>query len=224
MPAVDAMVQRPPAAPLRISAIEPDPARPWALRLSANGRLYCTVSREVVEAERLVIGAELDSPAQARLGRAADVEAAYHAAVRALGQRARSRADLARRLSRKGHPKDAVEAALQRVEAGGMLNDQAFAEHYTQSRAARGRGPGRIRRDLLALGVQDADIDNAIGAQWPADTDPLVQARALAEKRAPQLAGLARPVGERRLLAYLARRGFRGRGILDLVREVLHRA
>jgi len=40
-------------------------------------------------------------------------------------------------------------------------------------------------------------------------------------KRAQQLKGLALPQQRRRLLAYLARRGFRGRDIQDMVAEML---
>ncbi len=44
---------------------------------------------------------------------------------------------------------------------------------------------------------------------------------ALATKRAAQLGELPRPVKRRRVLAYLARRGFAGREITDLVARVV---
>ena len=44
---------------------------------------------------------------------------------------------------------------------------------------------------------------------------------ALAAKRAAQLGDLPRPVKRRRVLAYLARRGFAGRDISDMVTRLV---
>jgi SOS response regulatory protein OraA/RecX len=64
--------------------------------------------------------------------------------------------------------------------------------------------------------------ERAIAEVLDADgVDGSSQARALAAKRVEQLKGLAPPQQRRRLLAYLARRGFRGHEIQDLVNDVL---
>ena len=72
------------------------------------------------------------------------------------------------------------------------------------------------------MGVARGYIDEAIAEQWPDDVDRRALPAALAAKRAAQLGGLARPVKRRRLLAYLARRGFTGREAIDAVSEVLN--
>lgn len=203
--------------PQAITAVEPDPRRPGAVRLFVGGQLYCTVDESA--AAGIAAGQPLGPPLADALGRAADEEAAYRTILRALHRRSHARADLARRLVRRGHAADAVEAALGRAEQHGFLDDAAFATHYVQTRSQRGRGPARLVRDLLALGVARSLIDSAVTGQWPADADPSAVPTALAARRAAQMGDLPRPVKRRRLLAFLARRGFTGADAMDAVRE-----
>lgn len=204
-----------------VTAFEPDPRRPASVRIRVAGQPYYTVSREVVAAAGLVVGRAIDAELHQRLGRAADAEAAFRTAVGALELRSYARADLGRRLVRRGHPREAVAEALERADALGLLDDAAFARDYVQTRAARGRGPLRLQRDLQAMGVARPEIDRAIVAHWPEGTEDLEMPVALAVRRARQLSGLAPPVRRRRLLAYLARRGFTGRAALTAVSRAL---
>jgi len=64
-------------------------------------------------------------------------------------------------------------------------------------------------------------IDRAIGSHWPEGSDRSTVPLALAQKRAAQLGALPRQTKRRRLIAYLARRGFTGRDITDLVDQVV---
>ena len=202
-----------------LTALQPDPSRPGSVRVYADGRLYCTVDEGALEG--VAVGRPVDRALAERLEAAADLEAAYRTVLRALERRPYARADLARRMLRRGHPREAVEAALERAQARGLLDDAEFARNFVETRAARGRGPARLVRDLLAMGVERCLIDRAIAAQWPEGAvGPAVPA-ALAAKRAAQLGDLARPVKRRRLLAYLARRGFTGREAVEAVVKVL---
>jgi regulatory protein len=205
----------------RITALEPDQRRPDAVRVEIDGVRFGAVPREVVSAERLAIGRELDSGLQERLGAAADVEAAYRTVLRALEVRSYARGDLARRLQRKGHPRGAVDAAIARAAELGLLNDAAFAQSYVETRSARGRGPTRLIRDLLSMGVERSVIDRALAAEWPAGRDRSAVPLALAKKRAAQLGALPRQTKRRRVVAYLARRGFSGRDISEMVDKVV---
>jgi SOS response regulatory protein OraA/RecX len=71
------------------------------------------------------------------------------------------------------------------------------------------------------MGVDRALIDRAIAAEWPEETDKTEMPLALAKKRAAQLGGLPRQTKRRRLVAYLARRGFTGRDITEIVDKVV---
>jgi regulatory protein len=205
----------------RITAIDPDPRRPGAVRLEIDGVRFGTIPRDLVGAEGLTIGRPVDDALQERLGAAADIEAAFRTALRSLELRSYARADLGRRLVRKGHPRPAVDAALDRALALGLLDDTAFARHFVQTRSAKGRGPLRLTRDLLAMGVERSLIDRALAAEWPEGGDRSSVPLALVTKRAAQLGAIPRQTKRRRLLAYLARRGFSGREVTEMVERVV---
>jgi len=200
-----------------LTALEPDPRRPGTLRVEVDGVRFGAVPQELAQAAGLAVGRPVDAEVHERLTAAADAEGAFRTLLRALERRSFARADLGRRLARKGHPAPAVAAALERAAGLGLLDDAGFARNYTQTRAARGRGPARITRDLLAMGVERSYIDRALAAEWPDGADRTAVPLALASKRVAQLADLPRPVRRRRVLAYLARRGFAGRDISDMV-------
>jgi regulatory protein len=208
-------------APPRITALDPDPRRPDAIRVDIDGTRFGAVPRDLVSREGLTVGREIDPALQERLARAADIEAAFRTLLRALEMRSYAKGDLGRRLQRKGHPRPAVDAALDRVAQLGLLDDAAFAQTYVETRAARGRGPSRLTRDLLSMGVERGVIDHALAAQWPEGSDRSSVPLALAQKRAAQLGSLPRQTKRRRLVAYLARRGFTGRDITEMVEKVL---
>lgn len=204
----------------RITALEPDPRRPGALRLVVDGKVFCTV-HEDAPVRGLAVGAEWDQPRQADAGQAADEEGAWRAALRSLERRNFAVAELRRRLQQKGHPPAAVDYAIGRAQAAGLVDDAAFARRFVESRSARGRGPARLRRDLQALGVDRRHIEAALAAQWETLDDALPIARELAARRLRQLAGVPSDVRRRRVLAYLARRGFSGSRVSELVTQLM---
>jgi regulatory protein len=206
---------------LRITAVDPDPSRPDAVRVEIDGTRFGAIPHEFARAHGVVVGRVVDPDLQARLASAADAEAAYRTVLRALEIRSYARADLGRRLVRKGHQRDAVEAALERAAGLGLLDDAAFARSYVQTRTARGRGPSRLTRDLLSMGVERAAVNEAIAAEWTDEIDRAAMPLALATKRAAQLKGLPRQTKRRRMVAYLARRGFTGSDITAIVDKLL---
>jgi regulatory protein len=207
-----------------LTALEPDPRRPGTLRVELDGVRFGAVPAELAQAAGLTVGCVVDGASHERLTAAADAEAAFRTLLRALERRSFARVDLARRLVRKGHPRPAVEAAVARAAGLGLLDDAAFTQSYVQTRAARGRGPARLTRDLLAMGVERGLIDRALAAEWPEGSDRSRVPLALAAKRAAQLGDLPRPAKRRRVLAYLARRGFAGRDITELVTRIVNQS
>ncbi len=205
----------------RITALVPEPGGTGSVRIEVDGARFGSVPVEVARAEGLIPGRELDQARLARLAALAEVEATYRTALRAVERRSFARADLARRLRRKGHAPEAIELALTRLAEHGFLDDAAFAANYVETRAARGRGPMRLARDLAAMGVERSVIDRALAAHAPSDDIAGDVPRALAAKRAAQLGDLPRHVRRRRVLAYLARRGFSGREVTEMVGKLL---
>jgi regulatory protein len=203
-----------------IAALEPDPRRPGAVRVSARDVTW-TIAAADVAACGAQVGAAVDEALRDALERAADAEAAFRTAIRSIEQRSHARTDLGRKLIRKGHARPSVELALERCVALGLLDDAAFARHFVETRSARGRGPARLRRDLYAMGVSGAHVDAALAALQADGDQTGDQALALAAKRAVQLAGVPREARRRRLLAFLARRGYTGDAARSAVQRVL---
>ncbi|MFB6611736.1 regulatory protein RecX [Agromyces sp. NPDC056379] len=109
-----------------------------------------------------------------------------------------------------------VEEWIERYERLGYLDDAKLAEQLVHSHGVRrGKGSGAIMQELGRRGV-----DNALARAAVEDLDPeteLENARTVAERRARQLRGLDRQTAERRLSAFLQRRGYPG----DVVREAV---
>ena len=194
-----------------LTGLAPDPRRPDYRLVEVDRGRFASLPAESLIGLGLVVGGEIGPRVLARLQELADLEGAHRAALRALARRAHARHDLRRRLLQKQHPPAAVDGALARLAAQGLLDDAAFARDYAGVKAARGRGPARLIKDLLAQGVDRSVAEASVRAALAdegVDADAAV--RAVAEKRARQLAGLPAPVRKRRLVAFLARRGFQG--------------
>jgi regulatory protein len=199
--------------------LEPDRRSKESVGLVVDGRVELTVPLEALRAEGVGSGTELTEALRERLAAAADEAAAYRTALRLLERRSFARRDLGRRLSVKGHPAGAIETALERAEAAGLLDDERFARHYVQTRGERGRGPARLRRELRAQGVADSLSERVLSEEITPEQSA-VAARELARKRLHQLRHLDRSVRLRRVVAYLARRGYGGPAMLGMVREL----
>jgi regulatory protein len=201
-----------------LTGIAPDPRRPDYRLVEVDRGRFASVPAESLAGLELVVGREIPPRVFDRLQELADLEAAHRAALRALARRGHARADLRRRLLQKQHPPAAVEGALARLEEQHLLDDARFAADYAGAKATRGRGPARLIRDLLSQGVDRRIAETAVQAAL-ADSglDPAEAVRALAEKRARQLAGLPPQVRKRRLTAFLVRRGFPGSEIRAVV-------
>ena len=201
-----------------LTGLAPDPRRPdYRLVEVDRGRFASLRATDLADLE-LQLGAEISAPVYERLQELADLEAAQLAALRSLNRRAHARLDLRRRLLQKQHPAPAVDAALERLRAAGLIDDMRFAFDYAAAKARRGRGAARLMRDLQAQGVERRVAEEAVRRALAAEgLDQAETVRALVKKRAKQLAGLPPMVRKRRLVAFLVRRGFAGADVREAV-------
>jgi len=204
-----------------LTGLAPDPRRPDYRLVEVDRGRFASLPAQELTGLDLVVGREIGPLVLERLQQLADVEAAHRAAQRAIARRAHARFDLRRRLLQKQHPPDAVDAALERLSAAGLLDDARFAVDYAAAKARRGRGPSRLTSDLQAQGVDRRVAEEAVRTSLAAEgVDPGDAVRALAEKRAKQLAGLPPLVRKRRLVAFLVRRGFQGSEVRSVVEAI----
>ena len=201
-----------------LTGLAPDPRRPDYRLVEVDRGRFASLPAESLAGLGLVIGRDIAPPVLDRLQELADLEAAHRAALRAVARRGHARYDLRRRLLQKQHPPAAVDGALARLEAAGLLDDARFAADFAVAKARRGRGPARLVRDLQSQGVDRRVAETAVRTSLAAEgIDPADAVRALAERRARQLAGLPPIVRKRRLTAFLVRRGFPGSEIRAVV-------
>lgn len=157
-----------------------------------------------IVAARLAVGQELDEAAIARLRASDDLEASYERALKFLGPRPRSEAEVRRRLKEKGVEQANIEAVVARLNRAGLVNDQAFANYWVENRVTfRPRSSRAIRQELKQKGVSDEVLREALTG-----TNDDEAAYTLAAKRAPRLATLEKQDFRRKLGEYLARKGF----------------
>ncbi|SOJ54524.1 Regulatory protein RecX [Mycobacterium simulans] len=127
--------------------------------------------------------------------------------LRLLTARARTRAELAGQLAKRGYPDDISNRVLDRLTTVGLVDDTDFAEQWVQSRRANaGKSKRALAAELHTKGVDDDVITTVLGGidagAERARAEQLVRARL----RRETLADEARV--SRRLVAMLARRGY----------------
>ncbi len=79
-----------------------------------------------------------------------------------LARRAHSRAEVRRKLGRRGYGEEEVESAVERLVELGYLDDRAFAEGHVRRRSAA-LGPLALSAELAARGVDRGLADSALG-------------------------------------------------------------
>ena len=149
-------------------------------------------------------------PAAADKSEEADPESvARIIALRMLERQPRTRAELERALASRGVPADAATAVLDRFTEVGLINDEAFATAWVESRhSSRGLGRRALSAELRRRGVADDLAKDAVADV--SDDDEESAARALVRRRLRSMTGLTRETKVRRLTGLLARKGFGG--------------
>jgi regulatory protein len=136
--------------------------------------------------------------------------------LRLLTARARTRAELAGQLAKRGYPDDLSARVLDRLTEVGLLDDADFAEQWVHSRRANaGKGKRALAAELHTKGV-DNDVITAVlsGIDAGAERDraeQLVQTK-LRRENLDDDAKVSR-----RLVAMLARRGYSQTMAYDVV-------
>ena len=133
---------------------------------------------------------------------------------------ARTRSELAAKLARKGVPDALATRLLDRFEEVGLVDDEAFARSWVQSRQP-GKGLARraLAQELRRKGVDDEVARVALDEVDP--DDEVEAARTLVRRKLRTVARLERDVAVRRLTGMLARKGYPAGVCFRVVREEL---
>ncbi|MDH3614188.1 MAG: recombination regulator RecX [Gammaproteobacteria bacterium] len=79
-----------------------------------------------------------------------------------LARREHGRVELHNKLTKFGFDTNIVDDAVAQLVADGLQSDQRFVEAFVRSRINQGKGPARIRADLLEKRVDDSIIAEAL--------------------------------------------------------------
>lgn len=212
------------AAPPYITRVKP--LRPRGLKVMVHldrGEPF-EVMLESLERARLGVGDSLPSDRHHHLlNDDADIRI-RDAALNLISYRARTRAELRRRLRQKGFRPARIDPCLDRLEEKGFIDDGAVAAAFVRDRLRhRPRGRVALSSELRAKGVSgdlaSSTIDDVFDAEQTTDLDLArsVAAGWIARQNQATLDALAsstrspeRDKAMRRLTSYLTRRGFRG--------------
>jgi regulatory protein len=197
----------PPGELSRITGIEPQQRRPDRVSIFVEGVFVLGVDREVAVTLGLAVGQFMDEDRLKTLARAEEVRRASDLALQFLGYRARSRAEVRRRLSRKGYEEDIIDQVIAGLTRHGLIDDSQFTEAWVRARSTgRAMGPRRIAWELRQKGV-DADLVREAVERIDPETE-LGMALKIGRQKAESVRGEPMQVARRKLAAALQRRGF----------------
>lgn len=129
----------------------------------------------------------------------------YAYGLRLLTFRARSEREIRQRFQLRGADPELVDATVERLREGGLVDDQAFAQTWVESRRrASPRGNRLLQHELARKGVARPAIEVALSDE----VDASALARAAAAKKARSLAAEPGLAFVRKLTDFLLRRGF----------------
>ena len=188
-----------------------------------DGEAGPTVSLEIIERLALRVGAVLDDRRRLALETEAAALRTYDRALNLLAFRARSARELRRKLVEKGEEPALADAAVERLQARGLLDDGDFARQFTRAKVlGAGASKRRVQQELFRKGVARETADAAISEVFE---DEQVDEQAIvdeaARKKARALAKLDPATRRRRLYGFLARKGYDGEQIRSAMRAAL---
>jgi regulatory protein len=173
------------------------------------------------EASRRPAAPPADPAAEDREPEPEDVARAI--VLKQLAMAPRSRQQLAEKLRQRGCPPEVSTRVLDRMEAVGLVDDEAYAQMVVRSKqATRGLAKRALVHELRDKGVDDATIDDALGS-IDAESERAL-AEQVAQKTLRRLAGLDPQVQARRLAGVLGRKGYPPSVVYAVVRDAINDA
>ncbi|OGO31304.1 MAG: hypothetical protein A2Z29_08890 [Chloroflexi bacterium RBG_16_56_11] len=188
----------------KITGLKAIKGREKRIEVSLDSGLTVELLAGVALEEGLRVGQPVTDAGLVSLAAHDRFQRCLNAAVRFLGYRPRSEADLKQRLRKHGFDTDCIEKALARLRERGLIDDTEFARFWKDNRNTfRPRSRRLVRLELQRQGL-DRDIIEQITSEID-DGDAAYRAALARAKRLPltDFQGFRRQLGQ-----YLLRRGF----------------
>ena len=142
------------------------------IHISIDGEYRLTVDELYFASLYLKDGQEISEEDYAALEETVNIRRAYNCAVSLLSRRDHSKKELLRKLREKGYT-DGAEAAIEKLEESGYIDDERFCRMYASELVRlKGYGKRRVEQELSFKGV-DRDIIRSVLDEILFDTDKL---------------------------------------------------
>ena len=135
------------------------------------------------------------------------LQKAKDAAYNYLSYRARSIKEVRDKLVQKEFAEEIVEQVVADLQRQKLLDDREFARRFVEARLGRANGSRKLAMELRRKGVESEIVDETV-AEFADTLDSEERAIALLGKQAWRYRGLERDKAKRRMLGFLARRGY----------------
>jgi regulatory protein len=199
----------------RITAIEPQQKNPQRVNIYLDGEFAFGLA--AILAAWLKVGQDLGEEKISDLKAADEREAVYQKALHFLSYRPRSSAEVRQNLAKRGISALLVDKTVTRLQAAGLLNDEAFARAWVENRNSfRPRGRSALQLELRRKGLSDEIVQSVLDTQVDEESLAFEAAR----KHARRLSGLEWLEFRQKLGGFLARRGFSYTTLAPVVSEV----
>ncbi len=189
-----------------ISKIEAQKGQKDKYSIFLDGTFALGVHADTLLAHGLKEGMVLDEKALVRLIRDVHVKEAVRRGIQYIGYRQRTKREVADRLERLEYTPDQIKAALDALEAMGLLDDMRYAETFVDTRQSR-YGRRRLRLELKARGISDAIADRALDDGFD-ESKAYETALAFGRKKYAQCDGLSPRKAVARIQGLLLRKGY----------------
>jgi len=199
----------------KVTGIIRKKGREKQVQIFLDGQYACTLLAELILKEGIKTGQELSVSQVDALSGKDRRQRCLNAAVRYLGYRPRSVAEIKERLHRHGYDTENVEMALSTLEKQGLADDAAFARFWIDNREAFSP---RSRR-LAALELRRKGLSKGVIEQVTGEINESESAYRAALGKARRLSSADYVDFRRRLGGYLGRRGFG----YDIIKETVDR-
>ncbi len=199
----------------RITSLKVQKKNPNRVSIYLDEEFAFGVSRIV--AAWLHVGQVLSDEKIAELQDQETNEAALQKALNLLSYRPQSEAEIRQKMKKGGFDPDVITKVLDRLRETGLVRDESFAREWVENRSAlRPRSRKMLAYELRQKGVAEEAIEQALETSSE-DEDLAFQA---ATRYAHKLTGVDWQEFHRRLMSFLARRGFSYETTNTVVRQV----
>ncbi len=201
---------------MKITQITPQ-KRKGRLNLFVDGDFVLGLHDEIFYKSHFHEGDEITESALQQLENEENVLQARDKALRLLGYRARSIAEIRIKLKQKQFNDETVEKVVESLCRSGLLNDTEFADSFARTKIIQ-RPAGRIfiKQELKAKGISENIIEETLNQIYEEFSEKDL-AEKLIQKRKSLTKNIEDPKERKRIIDLLRRRGFNW----DIIEQVL---